>query len=65
MTENNKGVPTQAIISYTIEEICEMGATAKTAKDYIEYLGKYSMIEYEHPFWRITKKGMDWLDRHP
>ena len=65
LTEVNKGVPTQAIISHTIEEICEMGATEKTARDYIEDLGHSSMIEYQHPFWKITKKGKDWLDRHP
>lgn len=61
----SEGVTTQAIITYTIEEICEMGATEKTVKDYIEYLGRSLMIEYKHPYWRITEKGKDWLERHP
>jgi len=64
-TEQSKGATTQAIITHTIEEICEMGATEKTTKDYIEYLGHSLMIEYQHPFWKITGKGKEWLDRHP
>ena len=64
LTQEN-GATTQAIISYTKEEICEMGASNTTIKKYIEDLSKALMIEYKHPFWRISKKGSAWLDRHP
>jgi hypothetical protein len=62
-TQEN-GATTQAIHAYTQWEICEGGATTNTIKKYLEDLSKAQLIEYKHPFWRITNAGKSWLERH-
>jgi hypothetical protein len=60
--ENGSTVP--AIKQYTKWEITEGGATDNTIKKYIEDLEKAGFIDYGHPFWKITKAGTIWLERH-
>lgn len=64
LAEQEKGATLQAIIAYTKWEITEGGATDNTSKKYVEDLGQAVLIEYAHPFWRVTKKGREWLERH-
>ena len=58
------GATTQAILLYAKWEIAEGGATDNTIRKYIEDLQKAMLIEYEHPFWKITPAGRRWLERH-
>jgi len=60
----SKGVTIEACMAYTIQEITQFGATAKTAKAYVEALGKSVFITYDHPYWKITPAGKEWLERH-
>lgn len=60
----NEGVTTAAIRKYTKWEITEGGATNPTIKKYIEDLHNGGIIEYKHPFWKLTKYGKLWLERH-
>jgi hypothetical protein len=62
-TQQN-GATVQAILQYTKWEITEGGATDNAIKKYIEDLDKAGLIEYVHPFWRITNAGKKWLERH-
>ena len=62
-TQEN-GATSQAFHAYTQWEICEGGATANTIRKYIEDLNRALLIEYEHPFWKITNAGKIWLERH-
>jgi len=59
-----EGATVQAILQYTKWEITEGGATDNTIKKYIEDLKKASIIEYNHPFWKVTEYGKKWLERH-
>jgi hypothetical protein len=59
-----KGATVQAIRQHTKWEITEGGATDNTIKKYIEDLNNAQIIEYEHPFWKVTNYGKMWLDRH-
>ncbi len=59
-----KGVTVQAIVHYVKWEITEGGATDKSIKKYIEDLSRASLIEYKHPFWKVTNAGKRWLERH-
>ena len=45
-------------------EITEGGASDKTIKKYLEDLHQAGLIEDKHPFWRISKLGKEWLERH-
>lgn len=58
------GATTAAIHAQVRNEITQLGATRKTIQNYIEDLHHAGFIEYKHPFWRITKPGRDWLERH-
>ncbi len=58
------GATAQALHAYTQWEICEGGATTNTIKKYVDDLGKAMLIEYRHPFWKITEAGKAWLERH-
>ena len=64
LTTQENGAPVQAILSYTKWEITEGGATDSTIKKYIEDLKKAAIIEYDHPFWKVTNYGKMWLERH-
>jgi hypothetical protein len=64
IASQEKGVTVQAILQYTKWEITEGGATDNTIKKYIEDLDKAGIIEYKHPFWKITNFGRTWLERH-
>ena len=57
------GATTAALKAYTRNEITQLGATDKTIENYIEALEAAGFIEYQHPFWRITKAGKDFLER--
>jgi len=59
-----KGATVQGIVHHTKWEICEGGATDKTIKGYIEDLSKARIIEYDHPYWKLTPYGEEWLSRH-
>jgi predicted transcriptional regulator len=63
LTKEN-GATVQAILIYTKWEITEGGATDNAIKKYIEDLKKALLIEYKQPFWKITKAGKNWLERH-
>jgi hypothetical protein len=58
------GVTTQALLSFTKWEITEGGATDNAIKKYIDDLEKQSLIEYNHPFWKMTNAGKLWLEKH-
>ncbi len=64
LASTNDGATVQAIHAQVRNEITQLGATAKTIQNYIEVLDNAGFIEYKHPFWRITKPGRDWLERH-
>lgn len=59
-----KGATVQAILQCTKWEIAEGGATDNTIKKYIEDLHHAGIIQYEHPFWKVTAYGKMWLERH-
>ena len=52
------------VIFYAKWEITEGGAITRTIKSYIEDLFKAGMIEYKTPFYKVTKLGKQWLERH-
>jgi len=58
------GATVSGILMQTKWEITEGGASDGTIKKYIEDLSKASLIEYKHPFWKITTAGKKWLERH-
>jgi len=65
ISEKEEGQTQQAIVSYVRWEITEGGATANTAKKYIDDLKGASLIELKHPnIYRITNAGKSWLERH-
>jgi hypothetical protein len=64
LATQEKGATIQAIRHQTKWEITEGGATDNTIKKYIQDLSGALLIEYEHPFWRVTEKGKMWLERH-
>jgi hypothetical protein len=64
LSTQENGATVQAILQYTKWEITEGGATDSTIKNYIEDLDKASIIEYTHPFWKVTNYGKTWLERH-
>ena len=59
-----KGATVQAILHYVKWEITEGGATNNAIKKYIADLDRAAPIEYKHPFWKVTKYGKEWLERH-
>ena len=59
-----KGATTQAIREYVKWEITEGGATDNTIRKYIDDLHRAALIEYTHPFWKVTNAGKKWLERH-
>jgi hypothetical protein len=59
-----QGVTTAALKAQTRNEITQLGATDKTIENYIESLKSAGLIEYNHPFWRITQSGKNFLERH-
>ncbi len=63
-SQEHKGQTLAAIVSYTKIEITELGATDNTVKKYVRDLDRAGLIEYDHPFWKITKLGREWLERH-
>lgn len=64
LVSQEKGATVQAIRHQTKWEITEGGATDTTIKKYIEDLSNAQIIEYEHPFWKVTNNGRMWLERH-
>ena len=64
LASQERGQTTGAIRTHTKWEITEGGATDNTIKKYIKDLDRASLIEYKHPFWRVTKYGKEWLERH-
>lgn len=64
LASQEKGATVQAILQYTKWEITEGGATDSTIKKYIDDLSKAQIIEYAHPFWKVTNYGRTWLERH-
>jgi hypothetical protein len=64
LLSQEKGATVQAIRHYVKWEITEGGATDNSIKKYIEDLSSALLIEYVHPFWKITKAGKFWLERH-
>jgi len=64
LVTREKGETTSAIHHQVKWEITEGGATDKIIKKYIEDLHKGGHIVYKHPFWRVSKAGKRWLERH-
>ncbi|MCW4044843.1 MAG: hypothetical protein NWE94_04930 [Candidatus Bathyarchaeota archaeon] len=64
LSTKEDGATVQAILQQTKWEITEGGATDNTIKKYIEDLQRASLIEYKHPFWKVTNAGKQWLERH-
>jgi len=64
LSQFDKGQTLAAIVSYTKCEITELGATDNTIKKYIRDLDHARLIEYKHPYWKITDFGRRWLERH-
>ena len=64
LTNQDKGTTVQGIVQYVKWEITEGGATDNSIKKYIADLDKAVLIEYDHPFWKVTKAGKMWLERH-
>lgn len=64
LVTQEKGASVQAIVHHVKWEITEGGATDNSIKKYIADLAKASLIEYKHPFWKVTKAGKFWLERH-
>jgi predicted transcriptional regulator len=61
-TQEN-GATAAALKAYTRNEITLLGATDKTIENYIDNLKNAGLIEYTHPFWKITKAGLIFLER--
>ena len=61
-TQQN-GATTAALKAYTRNGITLLGATDKTIENYIENLERAGFIEFKHPFWRITRSGLRFLER--
>ena len=59
-----KGVATKGLRAYVKWEITEGGGTDNSIKKYIVDLDRGGLIEYKHPFWKITNAGKQWLERH-
>jgi len=57
-------VTTSEFVFYVKWEITEGGATNPSIKKYIEDLHKAGLVEYAHPFWKISPIGRKWLERH-
>jgi len=64
LSQQEKGATVQAIVQYTKWEITEGGATDNSIKKYVEDLDRATIIEYKHPFWKVTTYGKEWLERH-
>lgn len=64
LSKQEKGATTSAILYHVKWEITEGGASDKTIKKYIEDLHKGGLIEYKHPFWKITPAGKKWMEMH-
>ena len=64
LASQDNGATVQAIHAQVRNEITQLGATQKTIQNYIEDLHAAGFIEYRHPYWKITKAGRDWLERH-
>ena len=64
LVTQEKGATTSAILHQVKWEITEGGATDNSIKRYIEDLDKAVLIEYNHPFWKVTNAGKKWLERH-
>lgn len=64
LASQDPGATVPAIHAQVRNEITQLGATQKTIQNYIEDLHNAGLIEYKHPYWRVTKFGRDWLERH-
>ena len=64
LASQENGATVQAIRAYTKWEITEGGATDSTIKKYVEDLSRGGIIEYKHPFWKVTEYGRTWSERH-
>lgn len=64
LVHQDPGATTAGIHAQVRNEITELGATQKTIQSYIEDLDHAGIIEYEHPYWKVTKFGREWLERH-
>jgi predicted transcriptional regulator len=64
LSSQNNGATTAAMVAYTRNEVTQLGATDKTIQNYIDALEKAGFIDYKHPFWKTTKAGQTFLERH-
>ena len=64
LVQHENGQTVQAILHYVKWEITEGGATDNSIKKYIDDLERGAIIEYKHPFWKVTNYGKKWLERH-
>jgi len=64
LASQENGATVSAIHAQVRNEITQLGATPKTIENYITDLHAAAFTEYKHPFWRVTRAGRDWLERH-
>jgi hypothetical protein len=64
LLSQENGATLKALLTYTKWEITEGGATDNAIKKYIEDLQKATLVEYNHPFWKITQAGKQWLEKY-
>ena len=64
LDSKEKGATLSAIITHTKVEITQLGATTNTIRKYVDDLHRSGLIGYQHPFWKISKFGKEWLERY-
>ena len=64
LASHENGQTVQAILHYVKWEITEGGATDNAIKKYIDDLSRAVIIEYKHPFWKVTNYGKKWQEKH-
>jgi hypothetical protein len=64
LAAQEKGATLQGLSFQIKWEITEGGATDTTIKKYIQDLEGAKLIEYEHPYWKVTSNGKMWLEMH-
>ena len=64
ISSQERGVTVAAFQFHVKWEITEGGASDRSIKKYLEDLRQAGLIEYKHPFWKISQLGKEWLERH-
>lgn len=62
-TKTSNGGSLVECLRYFMEEVTDLGATERTAHNYITVLGKLGFIALQGSKWVITRTGENWLKR--